>query len=68
MKKILKNVLEKIIQIMYWYKFVLKHRSDYHIPFHIKLLYAFRGFTVNEYVWYNLKTMIIKIIYQIMKG
>lgn len=47
--------MENITVLKYWYRSVLKHKSKFKVPLPIKVLYAFRGFSANEYVWYNLK-------------
>lgn len=51
----IKKILKKARYILLWYKNVLFLKSDYHISVFEKLKYAFRGFSVNEYIWYNLK-------------
>lgn len=55
MKKILKKIIKKLKLVYIWYKVVLTCKSDYHISLYTRILYAIRGFSVNEYIWYNLK-------------
>jgi len=55
MKKILKKTIKKIKKIILWYKKVLTAHSDYKVSFYTKIKFALKGFTVNEYIWYNLK-------------
>lgn len=37
-----------------WKRFVWDDKTDFEVPFSVKLRYALRGFSVNEYVWYDL--------------
>ena len=37
-----------------WKRYVWDDKTDFSVPFSVKLRYAFRGFSVNEYVWYDL--------------
>ena len=55
MKKMLKKIKNTISNIRFWYKKVLKAHTDYKVSIFTRLKYAFKGFTVNEYVWYDLK-------------
>ena len=55
MKKFLKKILNIRSNFKNWYKTVFRAKSDYHVPFYTKFIFALRGFTVNEYINYNLK-------------
>lgn len=37
-----------------WKRYVWDDKTDFRVPFSVKLRYALRGFSVNEYVWYGL--------------
>ena len=37
-----------------WKRFVWDDKTDFLVPFSVKLRYGLRGFSVNEYVWYDL--------------
>lgn len=54
MKKTLKTIIKKIKKIRYWKYIVLNKKSDYKISIFKKLKFALKGFSVNEYIWYNL--------------
>lgn len=51
----MKKILEKFIKAKHWIKLVLFKKTDYNIPITTRINYALKGFTVNEYVWYDLK-------------
>lgn len=55
MKKILKKIMKYIRLLMLWYSKVFTAHSDYKVSFFTKIKYAIKGFTVNEYIWYDLK-------------
>ncbi len=38
-----------------WKRIVWNDETDFKIPFTKRIIYALRGFSVNEYVWYNLE-------------
>ena len=50
------RVLKKMRTIRSWYNYVWNDKSPYKINFFTKVKYTLKGFSVNEYVWYNLKT------------
>ena len=51
----MKKILQKLRLLKSWYKNVLAKKSDYKVPVLTRIKYALKGFTANEYVWYNLK-------------
>lgn len=55
MEKILKKIKATIRHTILWYKKVLMAHTDYKVSFLTKIKYAIKGFTVNEYIWYDLK-------------
>ncbi|MDO5548125.1 MAG: sugar-transfer associated ATP-grasp domain-containing protein [Eubacteriales bacterium] len=48
---ICKDVLKKTLL---WYRLVWKSKSDFKISLNERIKFAFRGFTTNEYIWYDL--------------
>lgn len=49
------KLIEKMKYIKKWYRNVLTSHSDYKISLFTRIKYAIKGFTVNEYIWYDLK-------------
>ena len=52
---ILGKIRRKAAAFFEWKRFVWDDRTDFQVPFSVKLRYALKGFSVNEYVWYDLK-------------
>lgn len=48
-------LIDKYRQFKNWKHIVWNAHRDYNIPFSKRVKYAFRGFSVDEYVWYNLE-------------
>lgn len=51
----MKKLIMLLKKIKTWYKIVWNDKCDYKISFIIKIIYAIRGFSLSEYVYYNLK-------------
>lgn len=48
------SVKRMAIRLLDWKQFVWDDKTDFQVPFRVKLQYALKGFSVNEYVWYDL--------------
>ena len=53
-KRRLKKRLERLQHGFLWWKLVVRTPNYFHVSLPIKLKYAFRGFSANEYIWYKL--------------
>lgn len=51
----MKKIINKLRYLKKWRKKVLLAPTDYKVSFYTKMKYALKGFTVNEYIWYDLK-------------
>ena len=51
---ILKKVFNLLMDFRSWRRLVWKNKTDYKLSFFTKCNYALKGFTVNEYIWYDL--------------
>lgn len=51
---ILGKVRRTVRKIDEWKRLVWDDKTDFQVPFSVKLRYALKGFSVNEYVWYDL--------------
>ena len=50
-----REIVERLRYCYIWYKQVWRSKNDFNVPFPTKVKYAFRGFSANEYHWYDLK-------------
>lgn len=53
-KRKLKKRLDRLQHGFLWWKLVLTAPNYFHVSLPVRLKYAFRGFSANEYIWYKL--------------
>ncbi len=53
-KKRIKKHMDRMEHLLLWWNLVLKSKNYFHVGLPVRLRYAFRGFSANEYVWYDL--------------
>lgn len=54
-KVLIKKISYPIMQLREWRILVWKVNTDYSIPLFTKIKFALKGFTSNEYIWYDLE-------------
>lgn len=54
-KYLLKRIYNDLMNFRNWFRLVWKNKTDYKVSLLTKTKYALKGFTVNEYIWYDLE-------------
>lgn len=51
----MRRILKLYHSLNDWHNIVWKSKNEFNVPFLVKGKYALKGFTTNEYIWYDLK-------------